>query len=137
MRSPEAPSAGIEIVSRNVTAATGGGITVEWKLDRTPDDDWKGYLRSPGVTKTGTIGFIQAEPYVISDMIRITVPDADLESAVRWVEAAAAAANQKYETYVVARARQREAERQAAGAEAAASIQRAQERLRKMDEASG
>lgn len=71
---------------------------------------------------------------MIGRKLRIRISDADLETAVRYVQASIPAANQMYRTRVVARRERNAAEKQARDAADASQLEQARERLRRLNE---
>ena len=111
-----------------------GLATIKWPLDRPPDRQWTDILIHPGQDQEGRMPSIVARPEVTGRRVQITVQDADLETAARWVEALIREANEKYRQSVLPR-RQQEAgqARQEQGA-AQSRLQAARDRLSGLDE---
>jgi hypothetical protein len=124
----------LKAAGREVISASAGNVLIEWRLSRAPNSEWTQFLTTSGVPKMGSLSFVMTEPRVVHDRVRITVPDGDLESAVRWVEASIAEANEKYRLRVLPRLQQ-EAERVRALQVAERSqLDSARERLRQLNE---
>lgn len=120
-------------VGRDVAAASGGMVTVEWTLNQVPDKDWFQFVIFSGETKSGSLTFVMSDPTLSGKKLRFTVPNDDMESAVRWVEKSIEAANQKFDAQVLSK-RRREAEAQQAAATAEEQqLREARERLNKLD----
>jgi hypothetical protein len=120
----------IQLTERaKVADAHHGQVVLEWKLNRVPEQEWVKYFISGPGRKSGTMDFLSRAPQVQGSKVSFTVLEADLENAVRRVEDAVAAANQTFETYVIAPRRRKEAEEQAQAAERERRVQAAQERL--------
>jgi hypothetical protein len=124
----------IQLTERaKVADAHDGLVVLEWKLNRAPEQDWVKYFISGPGHKSGTADFISRAPEVQGSKVRFTVLEADLENAVRRVEASIAGANQTFDTYVMEPRRRREAGKRTEAVERERRIQAAQERLDRLD----
>lgn len=110
----------ITIISRNVIAADHTRITLEWALSEHPDPEWLRFFGS-GAGKNGTYEFVMTQPEITGNLIRMTVPDRDLEACATWMAESVRLADEQFRARILPR-RQREAEQRKA--EAAAGRQR-------------
>jgi hypothetical protein len=123
----------IHHVGRKVVDAPLGMFVIEWTLNHTPESEWIKYLISAPGQKSGSMSFIASAPEVSANRLRITVPEGDLENAVRWVEGSIESANQTFYTYVVSRRQQEDEGRQEEKAARERRIMEARQRLDRMD----
>jgi hypothetical protein len=117
-----------------VVDAPAGFVTLQWRLNRTPESDWIKYFISPPGQKSGTRDFLARAPEVSGSKIRFTVLEADLENAVRYVERSVNEANKTFEAYVVSRRQAKASERQAEEAANERRLREAQQRLDRFKE---
>ena len=76
----------IKSTGPDVIDADQNTIVLEWTLNQTPDPDWKQFLITSGVPKSGSLTFVISEPKLLGNKIRMVVEDRDLNEAVAWVE---------------------------------------------------
>jgi hypothetical protein len=124
----------IASISRDVVAANGGMVTVEWTLNQVPDREWFQFLVFSGEAKSGSLTFLMSDPTLSGRKLRFTVPNDDLAAAVRWIEKSIGMANQKFDAQVLSKRRREDEARQAAAAAAEQQLREARERLEKLDE---
>ena len=118
---------------RKVVDAPPGLIVIEWALNRSPEPEWIRYFVTAPGQRSGSVDFLTRAPEVLGSKVRFTVPEGDLENAVRWVERTIGEANQAFNTYVMSRRQQEESERQAEEVTRERRLLEARQRLERLN----
>lgn len=106
---------------------------IEWALNRSPEPEWIRYFVTAPGQRSGSVDFLTRAPEVLGSKVRFTVPEGDLENAVRWVERTIGEANQAFNTYVMSRRQQEESERQAEEVTRERRLLEARQRLERLN----
>jgi hypothetical protein len=122
----------IHHTSRDVVEARDGLVVLEWKLNRTPESEWRMYFTGSQGGRSGTQDFLSRVPILDGSRIRFEVREEDLEKAVAYAESKIDGANQLFDTYVMSRRREQQTRQRAADAVNELRLKEARQRLERL-----